>query len=269
MLAGQRKGAHHDAPQHLRAEALRTAGRDGGLVGRELAVRVGAALSLVPKAQAVVSRQVGGGFGGREDVVGAQRGGRMWQRHQLHGGATRSQRLGAGCQRPAHSGAQPRHVVLPRDAHTQVAQRLWLAQRHTCDPREPGLQVQRVQQRGQVGARGHGGRVHRVLPLQRRQHDGGVLYAAGEDAGAVKRGAVRHEAVAGQPAVGGLHAHHAAVGGRQPHRAPCVRAESRKAHAARHSSGAPTAAAARHPWLSHLRRHPGVEAVPPGAIGVG
>ncbi len=221
VVAGaERVGAQHDAPLDLGAEPLLPA------LGVEL-LQAGDPRGPPAEAHAVVARQVGRGLGGGDEVVGGDAVPGVGQ-GDLH---QRGAQPLVGGQRLAHPRLhlrlQPRAEPLPGHADAQAAgPALQRRQVVAGRPRRAGLVVG-------VGA-GDGGE-------QRRHVPGG----AAQRAELVERGGEGDDAVAGDPAVGGLQPHHPAEGGRQPDRAAGVGAEGAEALARRQRRRAAARGAAR------------------------
>ena len=180
-------------------------------------------------ADAVVAREVRRRLGRRDEVVGADRVARVWQRDLDEPGAELLVPAERVADEPLDAGVDAPLEVLLRDA----------------DPQPLGALLQR----GEVvvhRARG-GGRVARIVPGDGAKQDRRVLDGARHRAHLVERAREGDDAVARHPPVGGLQADDAAEGGRLPDGAAGVGAERGRHLPGRHRRRGAARGAARGP----------------------
>ena len=115
--------------------------------------------------------------------------------------------------------------------------------RPTRSPSTPSPRTDRQGRRGLSDRRG----VHRVVTAHDLQQEGGVLDRVGERTDLVEARCERNQPVAGDDAVGGLHADDAAQRRRLADRSAGVRAERARGEAGGHRGRAATGRTARHP----------------------
>ena len=212
VASRQRVGPQHDAPLHLRPEAL--------LPG--LHVHLQQALLLrraVPILDAIVPGEVRGCLRRGDQVV--RRDGVLRHRER--------DLLDLGLERLHLDDRRPH-----RELYLRVEALGKELQRHAdLHPAQVLLQRLRVVGHWQVGRRG----IQRIMAGDHLHHHGRVPHVLRDRPDLIERRGEGHQAVARHPAVGRFEAHHAAAGGGLPDRAARVRAQRRHAQLGGHGRG--------------------------------
>ena len=235
VACAQRVGAEHDASLDLGAEA--TAARLAVILEHGVGARA------VAEAHAVEAGQVGACLGGGHQIVDGKR------------------LVGVG-QRDGHNGCAQRLQL--RDGRAHGGFNLRLEAVYKILLRQPHAHTrQRAIQRGhKVGCGiGHAGAVLGVAARHDAQEQGGVLHVLRQHPHRVEAGAVGHKAVAADAPIGGLEAHHSAVGCGQAHAAARVGAQRAQRHLRCHRRSRAAAAAA-----GNALRVPGIVCDRVGAV---
>src|SRR5690625_543974 len=107
-----------------------------------------------------------------------------------------------------------------------------------CDPTSRELPSFPTRRSSDLGV------VQRIMPCQGVQKKGCIGYTSGNRAHGVERGGIGHKAVSGDPAVGGFHSYHPAVGCRLTNGASGIGTQSRMTHSGCHGCCASTARSA-------------------------
>ena len=223
IVAGRKgKSPQHNAPLHLGAEPV----LPGAFHRRP---HIALALVGITVLDAIVARQVGGAFGGGDDVVAGQGVFRSGQGYLPDFGAQIGQLADGGGYGGAHAGV-----------HTGVRAISEIFRRHPNAPSGniPGKGA------AVVGYDiGQGGGIAGVAAGDGLQYQGAVGGVPGQRPNLIQRRGVGHQPVAADPPVGGLEAGDAATGRRLPNAAAGVGAQGKGGGTGGHC-GRRTAAAA-------------------------
>ena len=186
--------------------------------------------------QRVVAGKVGRRFSRRYQVVRGESELRVRHRDRDHLCAVARQRLRSLSPRLQDLGVHLLHVVLLGDADSEALKQSRGGLRQALGARALEQVAELVPLR-QFGVRVEAGHVLAVGPLQRRDGGDSRDHLPGDDTRAVQRAGVRYEPRSRQPPIRRLEAGQPAVGRRQPHRPPRVRADSQQGSPRRNRSG--------------------------------